>query len=98
MCKAKVYANSFLQNKSKKVPKNRDFSLVRVTGLEPAHHLALEPKGNVTLLKLSDAADYALQHIFFWISNIIYLRFLSNKSRQLIYEIAIEHKINNSYQ
>ena len=27
MCKAKVYANSFLQYKSKKVPKNRDFSL-----------------------------------------------------------------------
>ena len=48
MCKAKVYANSFLQYKSKKVPKNRDFSLVRVTGLEPAHHLALEPKSNVS--------------------------------------------------
>ena len=30
--------------------------MVRVTGLEPAHHLALEPNGNVTLLKLSIAS------------------------------------------
>ncbi len=27
-------------------------NLVRVTGLEPAHHRALEPKGRVMLLKL----------------------------------------------
>ena len=34
--------------------------LVRVTGLEPAHHGALEPKCQVTLLELSAASDISI--------------------------------------